>query len=191
MHHAAQKGKHIRLRSFMSGDVNALNKRATSLYLAASNGHLRCVTMLLDAKADVNALSNGKTPLMGASSYDHLKVVNALIKARADVNILSNDHGTALFYAACEKTDSHTIVAALLAAGAIVDAPGTMMSPLSTAVRSNSMKSFKLLIAAGADVEPCVHYHRHPSVYGHTLRKCHRCEAPARRQGGHQVCSWH
>jgi ankyrin repeat protein len=70
MHLAAEKGKHIRLRKFLTGNVDKLNEKLqTALCLAASNGHLRCVTMLLDAKANVNAHSGSKSPGRGQCAH--------------------------------------------------------------------------------------------------------------------------
>jgi ankyrin repeat protein len=110
--------------------------------------------MLLDAKADANTRSNyvGVTALMAAAQYDHLDVVHALIEARADLNVLSSDGGGVALYFACQKTDNHRIVTALIVAGALLEAPGASLSLLSAAIRSNSFESFKLLLAAGADV---------------------------------------
>jgi ankyrin repeat protein len=149
MHLAAQKGKHLRLRPFLSGDVNALDGNdETALYLAAFNGHLRCVNMLLEAKANVNAISKYGPALFSASEYGHLEVVHALIEAHADVN-MTNDGQTALHCASLYR-DGHHVVAALLAAGALVDVPDARESPLCTC---RSLESLKLLIAAGADLD--------------------------------------
>jgi ankyrin repeat protein len=148
MHLAAEKGKRLRLRRFLSGDVNARdNKGYTPLFLAAYNGHLHCVTMLLDAKADIDAIVSGATALMVASRDGNLDVVNALIEARADVN-MQNTAGTALSVA-CGRTNNHNIIAALLAAGALIENPGDQLAAV---LQSNSIESMKLLIAAGADV---------------------------------------
>jgi ankyrin repeat protein len=155
MHLAAEKGKHIRLRQFLSGNVDALGEYdCTALYLAASNGHLRCVTMLLDAKANVNALSSSRTALMAASHYGHLDVVNALIEARADPNIVAN--GLTALHSARNRP---SVIAALLAAGALPDVPGTQLSTLCASICDSSpqiddiLESLKLLISAGADVD--------------------------------------
>lgn len=156
MHLAAQKGKHLRLQKFLSGNVNAQNEEGlTALCLAAGNGHLHCVNMLLDAKAGVDAPSNCSHALMRASSYNHLDVVNALIDAHADVNLVTKGH-TAL-HSACGDPSGHPIVAALLAVGALVDAPGATSSPLSIAAAGGSVESMKLLISAGADINGSVY----------------------------------
>jgi ankyrin repeat protein len=155
MHLAAEKGKYIRLRPFLAGNVDAPDANGhTALGLAASNGHLRCVTMLLDAKANVDGVSlvtRLPTPLMMASHYGHLDVVNALIEARADLNFVL--HGRSPLHWACDCPISHPIVAALLAAGALVDVPGADHAPLIGLVYSREPEeTLKLLIAAGADV---------------------------------------
>jgi ankyrin repeat protein len=122
----------------------------TPLHLAASNGHLRCVTMLIDAKADVNAQFTSETPIMTAAVNGHLDVVNALIEARADLNALSC--GESVLSRACRyRGDNHQVVAALLAAGASVSPPGASVFPLTTAIVQNALESAKVLIAAGAD----------------------------------------
>jgi ankyrin repeat protein len=156
MHLAAEKGKDLRLRPFLSGNVDARNPSGyTALWLASSNGHIRCVTMLLDAKADVNALSTQETTaIMIAAQGGHLDVVNALIEARADLNLVSSNHRSVLHYA-CQH-NRHPIVAALLAAGAIIDPPGSAESTLTVTVPGNCLESLKMLIAAGGDLNGTV-----------------------------------
>jgi ankyrin repeat protein len=152
MHLAAAIGDSLRLRSFLSGHVDARDEQGwTALYFAAAYGHLRCMNMLLDAKADVNLVLNGGTSIMVASHAGHLDVVNALIEARAHVNIISKAGQTAL-HLACLHPMNHPTVATLLAAGAFVDVPGVVAPPLTTASSTNAIESMKLLITAGADV---------------------------------------
>jgi ankyrin repeat protein len=162
MHLAAEKGRHLRLRSLLSGNLNEFDECGqTALFLAASNGHLRCVTMLLDAKAGANVLSpNGGSSLMAASNYGHLAVVNALIEARADMNAVT-DKGISVLHCACTNPDNHPIVAALIAAGVLVDVPGSHLPPITIATQFNAIESLKLLIAAGADVN-CIGYNVPP-----------------------------
>jgi hypothetical protein len=142
MHLAAEKGKHMRLKSFLTQDLNVLNHQCrTPLYLAASNGHLRCVNMLLDAKADVNyAFDKAETALMIASENGHLDVVNTLIEARADVNQCTRKHKEPALDCACYDPSNHHIVAALLAAGARVNSHGSNLSTsLRTAILFNAI----------------------------------------------------
>lgn len=48
----------------------------TALWWAAEEGHVECVTALLDAKADVDkAENNGNTPLHEASFFGHVECV--------------------------------------------------------------------------------------------------------------------
>jgi ankyrin repeat protein len=88
---------------------------------------------------------------MAAAFEGYLSVVNALIEARADLNIVSDDGHTAL-HAACLNPKNHTTVAALLAAGAMIDVPGTVESPLALCIIHGSSESLKLLVDAGADL---------------------------------------
>jgi ankyrin repeat protein len=112
--------------------------------------------MLLDAKANVDGLSNRASALIAASECGHVDVVNALIDAHADVNIVA-DGKTALHWA-CRCPDGHSIVAALLAAGALVDVPGADESLFQDLVYSREPdETLKLLIAAGADVNKTVY----------------------------------
>jgi ankyrin repeat protein len=112
--------------------------------------------MLLEAKANVNALSNKETALMAAAEYGNLDVVNALIQARANISLIAN--GKTALHFACSHPNSTPIVAALLAARARVDAPGTTASPLNLTIGNSrtgihgSLETLKLLIAAQADV---------------------------------------
>jgi ankyrin repeat protein len=154
MHRAAEKGKTLRLRPFMSGDVNALDEHGnTALVLACSNGHLRCVEMLLNAKANIDATDlDDSTPLMIACREGHLPVANALIEARADLHKINLNSLSAL-HCACQRSGSHPIVEALLSIGMHVDSPQSPDSPLTVAVWCNSIQSMKVLIAAGASVD--------------------------------------
>jgi ankyrin repeat protein len=58
------------------------------LHIAAQNGHLELIMLLLEKSADVNAQNNkGNTALHMALSYDYIDCARALINAGADVNL--------------------------------------------------------------------------------------------------------
>lgn len=157
MHLAAEKGKHLRLKPFLSGNVDIPNEKgATALFLSAYNGHLRCVNMLLDAKANVDAVSvmrtSAMTAVMIAAKEGHLHVVDALLAAGADVHALDRRTLQSALHYACAKPQHHPIVNAFLAAGAKSDVPGTRESALYIAVFNGCQESLELLIAAGARV---------------------------------------
>lgn len=64
----------------------------TPLIIAAAQGHLEVVIVLLEAKADPNARNSyGRTPLMYASSYGRDAIVEKLLAAGADLNIAPTD----------------------------------------------------------------------------------------------------
>lgn len=74
------------------------NKDNNALHIAARNGHIECVRILIDAGADKNIQNkNGATPLMNAVLYEHIDIVRFLIEAGANLNIKNtNDQQTAL-----------------------------------------------------------------------------------------------
>ena len=83
----------------------------TPLIIAAHNGHLNSVKILLSYKADIEArgtlkigdeVSEGCTPLWGASAADHLAVVELLLEQNADVDSKTSTGSTPLRVAAHE-----------------------------------------------------------------------------------------
>ena len=88
----------------------------TSLHLAATNGHARMITLLLEeADAEVDHVDKDKwSPLMYASFNGHTEAVRTLIAAGASVD-LKNEYGmTALKLAAGRN---HQDIVKLLVAG--------------------------------------------------------------------------
>ena len=61
--------------------------------LAAEDGQLELVNLLIESKSDVNArdLKVGQTPLMAAAIGGHDAVVSALLKAGADRSLKDNE----------------------------------------------------------------------------------------------------
>lgn len=60
----------------------------TPLCIAARNGHVHVVELLLKAGADLNSIdvNDGNTPLMIAAKYDQLKVLEVLLAAGAETS---------------------------------------------------------------------------------------------------------
>ena len=101
----------------------------TPLIIAAHNGHLNSVKILLRCGADIEArgtlkigdeVSEGCTPLWGAAAADHLDVVELLLEQNADVDSKTSTGSTPLRVAAHE---GHLdIVRCLVESGADVNA---------------------------------------------------------------------
>ena len=109
----------------------------TPLIIAAHNGHLNSVKILLSYKADIEArgtlkigdeVSDGCTPLWGAAAADHLDVVKLLLEQNADVDSKTSRGSTPLRVAAHE---GHLdIVRCLVDRGADVNARNEESTPL-------------------------------------------------------------
>ena len=98
---AAERGDLKNVRKCISGgaDVNVQNaQNTTALMLAAQNGHVNVVDVLIANKSDVNLLSINGTALMHAAQNGHVNVVDVLIANKSDVNLRSIN-GTALIAA--------------------------------------------------------------------------------------------
>ena len=101
----------------------------TPLIIAAHNGHLNSVKILLRYEADIETrgtikigdeVSEGCTPLWGAAAADHLAVVKLLLEQNADVDSKTSTGSTPLRVAAHE---GHLdIVRCLVESGADVNA---------------------------------------------------------------------
>ena len=87
------------------------------LIYAATGGHAKIITLLLDGGVQINSTSpNGTTALMMAVRGNHSDAVKALLKNGADPNIRNEAGGTALKWALAKNRDG--IVELLKSSGA-------------------------------------------------------------------------
>jgi hypothetical protein len=107
---AAYKGdvKAIERGNYTRSDINqkfpdGACKDWTPIIIAAAEGHLEMVKLLIAKGADVNAKNAfGRTALMFASKYGFLDIVKALLQARADPNIRPKEGPIAIIAAGDE-----------------------------------------------------------------------------------------
>lgn len=135
-------------------DVKSLSGE-TPLMRAASQGHVKVMTLLLQKGADVNAADNDKlTALMqmvssGAGNDNAVATVKFLLAHGARVNA-EHDGENAPLHAACQGGNLQ-MVKLLLAAGAKVNAKNADgQTPLQLAKEGKYAEIIKALVAAGA-----------------------------------------
>lgn len=123
----------------------------TPLVMAAREGHLEIVRLLVDAGSNVNTYAGGdETPLMAAASSGNLSLVHFLIEKGAFVDKRLSDNGTALLIAA--KHGRSEIVSFLISKGAKVDeAVQGNGTALICAVRNGHYDVAKILLEHGAN----------------------------------------
>ena len=126
----------------------------TALFIAAENGHIDAVNILLRAGASLlRRTDTGATPLYVAAQNGHEETVAALLTAGAECDEVRTDIGATPIYIASQQ-NYPAIVAMLIAAHADVNLARTDdgTTPLFLAAQGGFMSIVKKLIAAGADV---------------------------------------
>jgi ankyrin repeat protein len=160
------------IREFVAADidVNAADVTGrTPLMVAASNGNLAAVKLLLAKGANVNAVSgppgakvkNGTialgrfTALLMAAPYGPLDVVKTLIAAGADIDARDARGMTPLMLAVATDHGDVEIVKALLAKGADVHVRSDAGETAGDwAIKSGATRSLAALKRAGAPLSP-------------------------------------
>ena len=124
------------------------------LFIAAENGNLEMVRLMLEKGADINIQDEeGWAPLLGATSRGHIEVVRLLIDAGAEVNIQEGRGDTSVNIAA--KNGYIQIVRLLIGAGADLNIEHSGgWPPLTGAASNGHLQVVQLLINAGANINP-------------------------------------
>ncbi|MCG8340138.1 MAG: ankyrin repeat domain-containing protein [Cytophagales bacterium] len=142
------KGNILKSRVFLEaqGETIESNQGMSPLQLAAENGHLNVVKVLVENGAEIDARDcPRRTSLQLAAENGHLNVVRFLLENNA---VVARDDGSLLQVAA----GCLDILRLLLAKGADQEAIGQDgMRPLGRAAREGRVEVVRCLLAKGAD----------------------------------------
>lgn len=158
LHLACGNGHHeLAADLLMNGaEVNALTfARQTSLFLAASRGHVETTKVLMRAAADPEYKTNEgvRTAVAAAAISGHVHVMRQLVADGAKVSPAGGRWTTLHVYV--EKCADAAVVHTLIDLGADVNAPAPpiKLTPLHIAARHDNALGVKVLAEAGADIE--------------------------------------
>lgn len=124
----------------------------TPLMKAAWDGDLPIVQYLIGKGANVNARATDtkETALLNAVSNGHTEIIKALLAAKADVHIRNTFDFNA--FTTAVAAGNQEIAGLLLDAGAKINEPASMLTPLAFAVSSGNIDMIRFLAERGADV---------------------------------------
>ena len=126
----------------------------TPLYVAASNGSLKCVLLLLEAGAnkDQGKTDTGLTPLCIAAHRGHLEVVRFLVESGANKDQGLRDNGETPLCIAAHRGHLE-VVRILVESGANKDQGRTDngATPLFSAAHSGHLEVVQFLVESGAN----------------------------------------
>jgi formylglycine-generating enzyme required for sulfatase activity len=142
----------VRERLVQGTDPDAAVEQITPLTIAAADGHVAIVDMLLDAGAKIEGATS-LSPLRLAADKGQSEVVRLLLRRGAKVDVADSDGWTALMWAS--RGGHLAIVEALLASGAdinrtIIDKGA---NALHLAAQNGHLPVVRALIARGAAVD--------------------------------------
>jgi len=138
-------------------DINKNCHGCNPFYIAAQNGHVKIINLLLKHRAiDVNSLNNiGATPLLAATQNYHIAVVEALLNAGAEVD--KDFDGYTPLHIATHNGQTN-IVKALINKGADVNlfCKDKFLIDVAREGKGLNYRIIEsLLVEAGADIHRC------------------------------------
>ncbi|EMR87688.1 putative het domain protein [Botrytis cinerea BcDW1] len=100
-YNASKRGEKKKIQSLLKRGVEPdlpSPRKVTPLWIAATNGHIEVVRLLLETKSvNVNVRSvDGRSPIFWAAAQGHEEIVKLLLSAGADPTFVDTDGGTAL-----------------------------------------------------------------------------------------------
>ncbi len=153
LHKLAQSGDHGGLKTQLESSIWNARELSSALSMAASEGDLEAMDILIKAGAEVNATSKFfDPPLIAAVKTGKMDAVRKLLAMHAEINIKDKKGDFALIHAAA--TDNLALVKLLLESGANVNEvnPKFFRTALIISATNASKEVMEELLKSGADV---------------------------------------
>ncbi|KAK5645047.1 hypothetical protein RI129_006347 [Pyrocoelia pectoralis] len=195
--YAASYGQTAVLKMFLKrgASLDATDKLGrTSLYLAASNGYLLTVRVLLNHGAAINHSNKNGTALFTAVQNEHISTVKLLLQKGADVSNTDYLNRTALSFAACGNNIE--ILTLLLDYHSNIEHQSKYgLTPLLHAAKKGQTAVIKILLDRGAFINAKDQKNRtavcHATYEGHTgtvkLLVSNNCDLDERCSNGFNI----
>ncbi|VDL49337.1 unnamed protein product [Hymenolepis diminuta] len=161
----------LRVLLFHGAAVHAADKNGNfAIHLATIYGHLECVKLLMNW-GGLGNVGNLKflTPLMLAAKYGHFRIFKYLLGKGVNISYQLNRFKESELTLAVRKGCSRIVQLLLKIANPKIDRTVELNRALSIAISLDRLKTTKVLIAFGADVNS-IEEDGKPSIYAAILR---------------------
>jgi len=156
IHEAIENGDLDQIKAILSDNPDKVNEKDASnntpLHLAALQGNLGIVKMLVDKGADINLGDNENSPpIVNAALRNHPEIVKYMLDHGASATLKDDNQMTPMHFAAMGGDTQ--IMQMLLDKGAEADAANSSgVTPLVYAAYRGKMDAIRLLVEKGADL---------------------------------------
>lgn len=157
LHFAAKKGDVLRCWALVNRTQVPVNARTsngtTALHLAALEGHVAVINVLVALGAELETRSHGGyTPLHCAASGDHVNAIRELVRVRADVSVRESRSGASPLHWAAREGHLDAVEELIKQRAKVDIHDKNQNTPLMYAARHAKSEAVELLLKNGASL---------------------------------------